>query len=114
MTKRDIALKYIKYFCAGDIDGLAPLLAADLRFTGPFHRYTSAAGYLGGLRRDPPEKCGYRILSLTENEDAVAVFYDYEKPESTVRIAQLFKIKDLRITEIMLIFDSGALARQAP
>jgi len=80
MTNREIALEYIRHFCAGDIEGLEPLLASNLTFTGTFHSFGSANEYLASLRNDPPGKCQYSILSVTENSDSVAVFYEYEKP----------------------------------
>ncbi len=35
LTNREIALKFLGCFCAGDVNGLAPLLAEDLQFKGP-------------------------------------------------------------------------------
>jgi hypothetical protein len=72
-------MEYLRCFRAGDIDGLEPLLAADLSFTGTFHTYHSASEYRNSLRSDPPEKCGYEVLSVTEDQDTVAVFYGYQK-----------------------------------
>ena len=44
-------------------------------------------------RRDtealPPPTSGYRILSVTDSDDSVAVFYDYEKPSGTLAPSQL-------------------------
>ena len=110
MSNRDVAMEYLRCFCAGDIDGLEPLLATDLSFTGTFHTYGSASEYLNSLRRDPPEKCGYKVLSITENQHSVAVFYDYQKPNRVMQIAQLFKIKDQQIHEVLLVFDGRGFA----
>ena len=79
MTNQEIAKEYIKCFCDSDIDGLEPLLATDLKFIGTFYTYHSRAEYLEDLREDPPEKCGYKMLSMTENDDSIAVFYEYHK-----------------------------------
>jgi hypothetical protein len=105
MTNRDLAMEYLKCFCAGDIDGLELLLAENLRFTGTFGTYSSALEYLDSLRGDPPDKCGYKVISVTENEDSVAVFYEYQKVEFVVQIAQLFRIKDQKIDDVLLVFD---------
>ena len=110
MTNRDVAMEYLRCFCAGDIDGLSRLLAADLRFSGTFHTYASASEYLDSLRSDPPEKCEYKVLSVTEGEGAVAVFYEYQKPDRAMQIAQLFKIRDHKINEMLLIFDGRGFA----
>lgn len=110
MTNRDIALEYLRCFCGGNIDGLSSLLAADLRFSGTFHDYYSASEYLDSLRNDPPEKTKYKVLSITEGDDSVAVFYEYQKPECVIQIAQLFKIRNCKINEILLVFDGRNFA----
>ena len=110
MTKRDVVMEYLRCFCAGDIDSLQPLLATELNFTGTFHNYGSASEYLDSLKDDPPEECGCKVLSITENEDTVAVFYEYQKPKRVMQIAQLFKIKEERIHDILLVFDGRGIA----
>ena len=100
------AMTYLRCFSTSDIDGLKPLFTKDLIFNGPFHHFTSAEDYLQGLRDDPPEPCDYRLLSLTENRDEVVLLYDYLKPQHPVRIAQRFKFRQQRISEILLIFDT--------
>ena len=110
MTNQNIAMDYIKYFCSGDIDRLEPLLADNLCFTGTLQTYTSSRNYIESLKSDPPEKCIYKIISITQNEDSVAIFYEYQKPDRTIQIAQLFKIIDQKIKDIHLIFDSKGLA----
>jgi hypothetical protein len=110
MNRRDLAMAFIHRFCSGDIDGVASLLAEDLQFTGPFHQFDSRAAYLESLSRDPPEKCNHRVLSLTENEDGVAVFYDYVKSETALTIAQLFRFRGQKISEILIVFDGRTSA----
>jgi hypothetical protein len=44
-------------------------------------------------------------LSVTENGDTVAVFYEYDKRDVTLTIAQLFRFTDRQISEIRLVFD---------
>jgi hypothetical protein len=98
-------MAFIGRFCSGDIDGVASLLAEDLQLTGPLHQFDSRAAYVESLRKDPPEECGYRVLSLTENEDSIAVFYDYEKSAMTLTIAQLFRFRGQQIKDILIVFD---------
>ncbi|MCU7844518.1 MAG: nuclear transport factor 2 family protein [Candidatus Thiodiazotropha sp. (ex Monitilora ramsayi)] len=105
-SHQTIASTYLHCFCAGDIDALSPLFTRDLIFDGPFHRFTSARDYLRCLHDDPPQPCGYRVLSLTENRDEVVLLYDYLKPRHPVRIAQRFRFRQQRISEILLIFDT--------
>ena len=105
MNNREVAMEFLRCFCAGDVSGLVSLLAADLRFIGPFHQFSSSNAYLDCLKNDPPEKCGYRVLSVTESGDSVSVYYDYEKSDRAITIAQLFKFKNQKISEILLVFD---------
>jgi hypothetical protein len=106
MTKQEIAMEYLRCFCAGDIDGIDALLADNLHFTGTLHTYHSAREYLDSLRKDPPEACDYKVLSITESDQHVALFYEYQKPDRTMQIAQLFRIEDEKIHKVLLIFDS--------
>lgn len=105
MTNREVVLEYLRRFGAGDREGLEPLLATDLHLSGTLHDYHSAASYLEGLGRDPPQRGECRILSIMESDDAVAVFYDYRQASRTLRVAQLFRLKEQRIREMVLVFD---------
>ncbi len=105
MSAREVAMEFLRCFCAGDIEGLAPLLASDLEFKGPFHQFSSSESYLACLRSDPPEKCSFRVISVTEGGDSVSVFYDYEKADETITIAQLFRIDNQGIRELHVVFD---------
>jgi len=105
MTNRDIALEFLRCFCAGNVAGLAPLLASNLRLRGPLYRFDSRDSYLDSLKNDPPERCTYQVLSVTESEDSVSIYYDYEKRDRTLTIAQLFRFENQRISNILLVFD---------
>lgn len=105
MNNREMAMEFLSCFCAGDVEGLVPLLAKDLRFVGPFHQFDSRDAYLDSLRNDPPEKCGYWVLSVTESEDSLSIYWVYEKSDGDLTIAQLFKFRDQKISEILLVFD---------
>ena len=105
MTNRDLTLRFIERFCAGDVEGLVSILAENLQFRGPFHQFESREGYLTCLRNDPPVPSQFQVVSITESEDQVAVFFEYQKSNESVLIAQLFKCFDNQITEILLIFD---------
>jgi hypothetical protein len=39
MSAREVALEFVRCFCTAEVEGLGPLLAEDLRFTGPLHRF---------------------------------------------------------------------------
>jgi hypothetical protein len=108
MTNQEIALEYLRCFCTGDIDGLEPLLDAKLHFSGTLHTYHSASEYIESLRNDPPEANNYKLISVTENCRHVALFYEYQKPDLTIQIAQLFNIENKKIYDILLIFDASS------
>ena len=79
-SRRDTAMRFLECFCSGDIEGLAPLLAEDLRLRGPLFQFDSRESYLTSLRQNPPERCEHRLLSVTEDAEAglVSMFYEYE------------------------------------
>lgn len=105
-NSREVVLQYLRCFCAGDIAGIEKLLSPDLSFNGPFHQYDSSESYIRSLRRNPPEKSSYKILSILSGDNTVAVFYEYDKPENKLLIAQHFKIRQDSICEILIVFDS--------
>jgi hypothetical protein len=110
MNNRDVAMEFLRCFCAGDINGLVPLLAEDLQFKGPFHQFSSSDAYLDSLKNDPLEKCGYRVLHVMESRDSVSIYYNYEKSDGAITIAQLFTFKNQKIREILLVFDGRRFA----
>ena len=105
MTNRDLALEYLHCFCDGDIDGIEPLLADELMFVGPSHTYNSTAEYIDSLRADPPENSQYDIISVTQSDDNVALFYIYYKAGKEILVGQLFKIAEEKIKAVLLVFD---------
>lgn len=107
MTNPEIAKEYLRCFCEGDIVGLEPLLAPDLHFIETFHAFHSREEYIESLRNNPPEKCECKVLSVTENENFVAIFYKYPKPVRVIFIAQLFKFKNHKIQKVLLVFDGS-------
>ena len=73
-----------------------------------------ADAYLATLRNDPPDASPYEVLSVTESDDGVAVFYDYGKADGALTIAQLFRFKDNLIVEMRLVFDTDGLPEPPP
>ena len=105
MTNRDRALEFLGRFCDADVDGIEPLLSDDVKVSGPLFSGTSRNQYLRALRSDPPERCGFSLVGLTEEGHSVSVFYDLQKHDLTMRVAQLFRFTGERISEIVLVFD---------
>jgi hypothetical protein len=86
VSNRDLAITYLEAFCAGDLSRLDSLLSENLTFRGPFHTFSSASEYMDSLRCDPPDKCGFEICSITEDENTVAVFYENRNPTEWYRL----------------------------
>lgn len=107
--QNQIAEQFIKFFCKGNIDSLAGLLSENLRFQGPLFNFDSREAYLKALHDDPPEKTACEIISLTNNDDSVCIFYKYGKGEAHITIAQHFKFQGNLISEILIVFDPRAL-----
>ncbi len=74
MDNREIAMGFLRCFCAGDVDGLASLLAEDFPLNVPLYQFSSANTYSQSLKSDPPEQCGYWLLSVTEGWDSVSIY----------------------------------------
>ena len=98
MNRREVSLEFLRAFCAGDIESLNPLLTDDFRFEGPFHRSDSRSEYLRTLQEDPPE-----------DGDDVCLFYEYSKPQGSVRIAQWNRFRGDKIAQMILVFDGRRL-----
>ena len=106
MDNREVAIEFTRCFCGGDVDGLARLLVDDLRFKGPYHQFGSSAAYLAAVRADPPEESSYRVHSVTEGQEEVSVYWEYQKRDGALTLAQLFGFRDGLISEILLVFDA--------
>ncbi|NNF58575.1 MAG: nuclear transport factor 2 family protein [Rhodothermaceae bacterium] len=106
MTPAESALAFIERFCAGDVDGLEPLLTEDLHFSGPLFTFTSRASYLDSLRADSLDPTPYTILEVLTGTNSVAVFYILDKPTGDLTLAQLFRFEQDRIAAILLVFDA--------
>ena len=92
MTHREVAMEYLRCICVSDLEGLARVLSPDFQFSRPFHDAYSRADSLENLEHDPPEKCPNKVVSVTEDNDRVAMFYHDEKTDKIIPIAQLFKM----------------------
>ncbi len=103
-------MEYLAHFCAGNVDGVASLLAVDLDFKGPFHQFSLSADYVQSLRDAPPDQCAYHVLAVTEGENSVSIYYDYQKESGALTVAQLFGFTDGRISSMLLVFDTRSFA----
>lgn len=108
MAPLDAALKYMDIFYSGrELARLYEIMADELKFEGPFFHFDSARNYIESLRSDPPLGCEYKILHAFENGQTVNLIYQFSKPNISTPMSQLFKVRDGKITEVLLIFDTG-------
>ena len=49
----------------------------------------------------------YRVLSVTEAQNSLFIYYDYKKIQGTVTLAQLFRFRANKICELLLVFDAN-------
>ncbi len=70
------------------------------------YRFTSCDAYLTSLQETPSEACVYRILCIPENSKQISIYYEYDRPEETMIIAQFFSCVNNTITCIHPVFDS--------
>ena len=112
MTNRETAIEYLDRFSAADIEGIASLLAEEFSFSGPLYEFSTKIAYLDCLRSDPPTECDLKVVSITESNDEVAIFYEYAGTRGPLNVAQRFRIKDNLIHETHLVFDTAAKALQ--
>lgn len=103
-----LARKYMDIFFSGTgLERLSNIFAKDLGFSGPFHQFSSAQDYIDSLKSDPPQDCEYQIIREFEDGGVACLIYEFSKRGVRVPMAQLFEIRDGKISRILLIFDSS-------
>ena len=50
------------------------------------------------------------IYNVTEGSDIVSIYYEYQKTDGNIIIAQLFRLKHHKISELLPVFDTRAFA----
>jgi hypothetical protein len=53
----------------------------------------------------------YEIIKTFEDEDSVCIIYQFYKGSVSITMAQLFEVKDNKISSIHLIFDTEAVSK---
>ena len=109
MTPRDLALRYMEIFFSGrDFKRLYETLADDMQFSGPLYQFDSAQAYIESLHSNPPVGCTYELLHIFEKGSWVNLIYEFSKPNVRTKMSQLFEIRNQKISQILLIFDTRA------
>lgn len=106
MKARQLVDRYMEIFYGErDPRHLYEVLAADLRFIGPFAAFDSAEAYIRSLENDPPLGMTFAILDRFESGNKTCLIYQFEKGDLSLPMAQVFTIDEEKISDIRLIFD---------
>lgn len=112
MSPLALAYRFMEIFYeSADPEQLSAILHEDLEFTGPFYRLDSARAYIDSLLVDPPREMSYRIIHAYQDAASACLIYQMEKPGISTPMAQQFTVKNGKIHQIRLIFDSGVFIK---
>ena len=104
-----MALRYLNIFYSGEnIGHLNDVLAEDLSFSGPLYKFNTAKDYINSLKKDPPRGMSYQIIKSFEDKNSACIIYKFYKGNISTTMAQIFEVKDEKISKINLIFDTKA------
>lgn len=103
MECKGIAKLFVEYFCKADLEGISTLLSSDFRLKGPLFEFDSKDAYIESLIGNLDEDENAKILSVLGEGSEAAVFYTYREN----LIGQLFWCREGKITETLLVFDTG-------
>ena len=95
------------FYGGRDLDELYAIFGQEFRFDGPFYSFESASRYVESLKADPPVGCAYELCKAFEDGNVVNLIYDFIKDDIRTPMSQLFEIRDNRIVNILLIFDTA-------
>ncbi len=109
MRPLELAQQYMDIFFSGrDVEALRSLFADDFTFSGPFYEFDSAEDYIHSLQSDPPKDCHYTMIRSFEDEFGACLVYEFSKPGVCTPMTQVFEVRDGKISNILLVFDTDA------
>ncbi len=109
-----VALAFTKAWTSHDMETAASYVAADVDFDGPIAGHTTGAeAYMQGLNAFAPVVTGMQIIAAFGDDTRALIMYDLATaPFGTLRTAELLTVKDGKIQEDKLTFDTYKI-RQA-
>ena len=113
MSNLDLALRFVRSFCSGDVPGIEGVLGDDFTLSGPLFKFDSKSAYIRSLEEESLEPARMELIEMFEGENCVALFYRYIKPSGSNVIAQVFWFRNERISRTLLVFDSAGIADPA-
>ena len=103
-----LARSYMEIFYSGtDLLRLMELMNEDCHFKGPLFEFYSVKAYVDSLLADPPLDMHYKELTAYENENSACLIYQFSKPGIEAVMCQRFTVVNAKISDILLIFDTG-------
>jgi len=103
----DLANHYMEIIFSGEnLDELHQIFSQYLSFTGLFFQFIRADDYINSLKDDPLLDFNYEIIKSFEDENSACLIYRFIKHDVETIMAQLFELKDDKISRIELIFDA--------
>jgi|ERR1043165_7506995 len=107
---KEIVDRYNRALEKKDFTAARALLADDLTFEGPLDRFERADDYVEAITRLYGMVKGVRrIATITEGAD-VAHFYLLQTPVADAPVAEWYRIRDGRISELRAYFDARPFA----
>lgn len=101
MDAKKLAKSFVTSFCGGSIAGIGAVLASDFRLSGPLFQFDSKSDYLDALSENLQADANAEIISILGTDTEASVFYRYHN----TLIGQLFKCRNGKISETILVFD---------
>src|SRR5262245_27623781 len=107
MTTRDIVEQFQAAWTRGDERATRALMADDLSYENPLHRYGSAEALLPGLMRFAGMMRCATTLSLVVDGDRAALLYDCDVPApiGMLRTAWFVRVEHEKVRSIQSVFD---------
>ncbi|MDF1822659.1 MAG: nuclear transport factor 2 family protein [Alcanivoracaceae bacterium] len=109
MTEQELACAYVRAFSEGDLDGLAAVLTEDFCIRGPLYTFTDRAAFLQRLRELNAPKAAFDIVHCQGGNNSASVFFHYRLGALELLMAMHLQIRDGRISEALLVFDTARL-----
>jgi len=113
-TPRDVAIAFTNAWASHDMETAASYVAEDVEFDGPIAGHTTGIdAYMQGLNAFAPVVTGMQIIAAFGDDTQALIMYDLTTaPFGALRTAELLTVKDGKIQEDTLTFDTYKI-RQA-
>ncbi len=105
------AERYLAAFSTGDIDTISSLVSDDIVFEGPMAHFEGREPFMQAMTGLAKTwKSDHKRIRAIENGDSAALLYDFvmtEPIKQTVRMTEWYRVRNGKIDEIRLLFDTA-------